>query len=142
MTDFAALAFMIPVTLLRIPALSASLFCRCGASVFQLQCRRMISKKTRICDILKSTHIGSDARVQVSHLNTFITNILDLLYSWLTCTLPLQGWVRSVRPQKDNLFLHVNDGSSLQPLQVVASSHLNTRCFSSQVHLKLKCLWI
>uniref|UniRef100_A0A673KAI2 asparagine--tRNA ligase n=1 Tax=Sinocyclocheilus rhinocerous TaxID=307959 RepID=A0A673KAI2_9TELE len=40
------------------------------------------------------------------------------------------GWVRSVRPQKDNLFLHVNDGSSLQPLQVVASSHLNTRCYS------------
>ncbi|KAA0702335.1 putative asparagine--tRNA ligase, mitochondrial [Triplophysa tibetana] len=92
---------MIPVTLLRIPALSTSLFCRCGASVFQLQCRRTISKKARICDVLKSTHIGSDARVQ--------------------------GWVRSVRPQKDNLFLHVNDGSSLQPLQVVASSHLNTR---------------
>uniref|UniRef100_A0A672RGL8 OB domain-containing protein n=1 Tax=Sinocyclocheilus grahami TaxID=75366 RepID=A0A672RGL8_SINGR len=39
----------------------------------------------------------------------------------------LQGWVQSVRPQKDNLFLHVNDGSSLKPLQVVASSHLNTR---------------
>uniref|UniRef100_A0A3B5A469 Asparaginyl-tRNA synthetase 2, mitochondrial n=1 Tax=Stegastes partitus TaxID=144197 RepID=A0A3B5A469_9TELE len=34
----------------------------------------------------------------------------------------VSGWVRSVRPQKANLFLHVNDGSSLQPLQVVASS--------------------
>ncbi|XP_056297002.1 probable asparagine--tRNA ligase, mitochondrial isoform X2 [Pseudoliparis swirei] len=37
----------------------------------------------------------------------------------------VQGWVRSVRPQKANLFLHVNDGSSLQSLQVVASSELN-----------------
>ncbi|KAM9359771.1 asparaginyl-tRNA synthetase [Symphorus nematophorus] len=37
----------------------------------------------------------------------------------------VQGWVRSVRPQKTNLFLHVNDGSSLQSLQVVASSELN-----------------
>uniref|UniRef100_A0A8C9WWW2 asparagine--tRNA ligase n=1 Tax=Sander lucioperca TaxID=283035 RepID=A0A8C9WWW2_SANLU len=37
----------------------------------------------------------------------------------------VQGWVRSVRAQKANLFLHVNDGSSLLSLQVVASSELN-----------------
>uniref|UniRef100_A0A3Q3VK37 Aminoacyl-transfer RNA synthetases class-II family profile domain-containing protein n=1 Tax=Mola mola TaxID=94237 RepID=A0A3Q3VK37_MOLML len=37
----------------------------------------------------------------------------------------LAGWVRSVRPQKKNLFLHVNDGSTLQPLQIVASSGLD-----------------
>ncbi|XP_060929622.1 probable asparagine--tRNA ligase, mitochondrial isoform X4 [Limanda limanda] len=37
----------------------------------------------------------------------------------------VKGWVRSVRPQKTNLFLHVNDGSSLQSLQVVAGSELN-----------------
>ncbi|XP_073719286.1 asparaginyl-tRNA synthetase [Misgurnus anguillicaudatus] len=92
---------MIPVTLLRIPVLHTSLFFRCGALFFQRHCRRMISKKRRICDILECTDIGSDVRIQ--------------------------GWVRSVRPQKDNLFLHVNDGSSLKPLQVVASSHLNTR---------------
>ncbi|XP_065137690.1 asparaginyl-tRNA synthetase isoform X4 [Paramisgurnus dabryanus] len=92
---------MIPVTLLRIPVLPTSLFSRCGALFFQRHCRRMISKKMRICDILECTDIGSDVRIQ--------------------------GWVRSVRPQKDNLFLHVNDGSSLKPLQVVASSHLNTR---------------
>uniref|UniRef100_A0A3Q2USK8 asparagine--tRNA ligase n=1 Tax=Haplochromis burtoni TaxID=8153 RepID=A0A3Q2USK8_HAPBU len=35
------------------------------------------------------------------------------------------GWVRSVRAQKANVFLHVNDGSSLQSLQVVASSELS-----------------
>ncbi|KAF7665124.1 hypothetical protein LDENG_00153770 [Lucifuga dentata] len=37
----------------------------------------------------------------------------------------VQGWVRSVRAQKANLFLHVNDGSSLQSLQIVSSSELN-----------------
>uniref|UniRef100_A0A8C9WZW1 asparagine--tRNA ligase n=1 Tax=Sander lucioperca TaxID=283035 RepID=A0A8C9WZW1_SANLU len=37
----------------------------------------------------------------------------------------IKGWVRSVRAQKANLFLHVNDGSSLLSLQVVASSELN-----------------
>ena len=36
-----------------------------------------------------------------------------------------KGWVRSVRSQKDNLFVHVNDGSCLQPLQIVASSELS-----------------
>uniref|UniRef100_A0A3P9DDQ8 asparagine--tRNA ligase n=1 Tax=Maylandia zebra TaxID=106582 RepID=A0A3P9DDQ8_9CICH len=38
---------------------------------------------------------------------------------------PVDGWVRSVRAQKANVFLHVNDGSSLQSLQVVASSELS-----------------
>ncbi|XP_072248069.1 asparaginyl-tRNA synthetase [Leuresthes tenuis] len=37
----------------------------------------------------------------------------------------VQGWVRSVRPQKTNTFLHVNDGSSLLSLQVVAGPQLN-----------------
>ncbi|XP_071372455.1 asparaginyl-tRNA synthetase isoform X2 [Centroberyx affinis] len=43
----------------------------------------------------------------------------------LGANIKVQGWVRSVRPQKENLFLHVNDGSSLQSLQIVASSDLN-----------------
>uniref|UniRef100_A0A3B3VQ88 asparagine--tRNA ligase n=1 Tax=Poecilia latipinna TaxID=48699 RepID=A0A3B3VQ88_9TELE len=37
----------------------------------------------------------------------------------------VKGWVRSVRPQKNNIFLHVNDGSSLQSLQIVADAKLN-----------------
>lgn len=37
----------------------------------------------------------------------------------------LQGWVRSFRPQKSNIFFHVNDGSSLQSLQIVAEAKLN-----------------
>ncbi|XP_051521251.1 probable asparagine--tRNA ligase, mitochondrial [Myxocyprinus asiaticus] len=90
---------MIPVILQRIPA---SLFCQCGAVFFQRRSSRMLSTTTiRISDALESKDRGSDVRIQ--------------------------GWVRSVRHQKDNIFLHVNDGSSLQPLQVVASSHVNNR---------------
>ncbi|XP_063349327.1 probable asparagine--tRNA ligase, mitochondrial [Pelmatolapia mariae] len=43
----------------------------------------------------------------------------------LGSNIKVQGWVRSVRAQKANVFLHVNDGSSLQSLQVVASSELS-----------------
>nr|XP_046245677.1 probable asparagine--tRNA ligase, mitochondrial [Scatophagus argus] len=43
----------------------------------------------------------------------------------LGANIKVQGWVRSVRPQKKNLFFHVNDGSSLQSLQIVASSELS-----------------
>uniref|UniRef100_A0A7D9NKU1 asparagine--tRNA ligase n=1 Tax=Xenopus tropicalis TaxID=8364 RepID=A0A7D9NKU1_XENTR len=32
------------------------------------------------------------------------------------------GWVRSVRAQKEVLFLHINDGSSMENLQIVADS--------------------
>ncbi|NXJ85786.1 SYNM protein, partial [Trogon melanurus] len=37
------------------------------------------------------------------------------------------GWVRSVRSQKEVLFLHINDGSSLENLQVVADPSLESR---------------
>uniref|UniRef100_W5KRZ5 Asparaginyl-tRNA synthetase 2, mitochondrial n=1 Tax=Astyanax mexicanus TaxID=7994 RepID=W5KRZ5_ASTMX len=65
----------------------------------QLYCSS--ARRTRVRDALSSLETGSSIRIQ--------------------------GWVRSVRSQKNNLFLHVSDGSSLQPLQVVASSDLNTR---------------
>lgn len=45
----------------------------------------------------------------------------------LTFNASFQGWVRSVRAQKEVLFLHVNDGSSLQSLQVVADSGFDCR---------------
>jgi len=34
----------------------------------------------------------------------------------------LQGWVKSVRKQKDLVFIDVNDGSSLRSLQVIVPS--------------------
>ncbi|XP_027703957.1 probable asparagine--tRNA ligase, mitochondrial [Vombatus ursinus] len=37
----------------------------------------------------------------------------------------VQGWVRSVRSQKEVLFLHINDGSSLEHLQIVADPSLD-----------------
>uniref|UniRef100_A0A8C5EKX6 asparagine--tRNA ligase n=1 Tax=Gouania willdenowi TaxID=441366 RepID=A0A8C5EKX6_GOUWI len=44
---------------------------------------------------------------------------------WIGTPLLINGWVRSVRTQKAHIFLHVNDGSSLQSLQVVAGAELN-----------------
>ncbi|XP_053313877.1 probable asparagine--tRNA ligase, mitochondrial [Spea bombifrons] len=42
----------------------------------------------------------------------------------------VQGWVRSVRSQKEVLFLHVSDGSSLEGLQIVAEPHLKNSALS------------
>nr|XP_041571052.1 probable asparagine--tRNA ligase, mitochondrial isoform X3 [Taeniopygia guttata] len=52
----------------------------------------------------------------------------------------VQGWVRSVRSQKEVLFLHINDGSSLESLQVVADPSLETRdlTFGSAVEVQGK----
>ncbi|NXF09625.1 SYNM protein, partial [Smithornis capensis] len=52
----------------------------------------------------------------------------------------LQGWVRSVRSQKEVLFLHINDGSSLENLQVVADPSLENRdlTFGSAVEVQGK----
>ncbi|NXJ98172.1 SYNM protein, partial [Corythaixoides concolor] len=50
------------------------------------------------------------------------------------------GWVRSVRSQKEVLFLHINDGSSLENLQVVADPSLENRdlTFGSAVEVRGK----
>ncbi|XP_036419129.1 probable asparagine--tRNA ligase, mitochondrial [Colossoma macropomum] len=86
------------LTLLR-RAVSASRLCPCAAGGTQHYCSS--AKKIRIRDALTRLDTGSSIRIQ--------------------------GWVRSVRSQKNHLFLHVSDGSSLQPLQVVANSDLNIR---------------
>lgn len=54
----------------------------------------------------------------------------------------VQGWVRSVRSQKEVLFLHINDGSSLESLQVVADPSLECRdlTFGSAVEVQGKLL--
>ncbi|NXM73476.1 SYNM protein, partial [Serilophus lunatus] len=52
----------------------------------------------------------------------------------------VQGWIRSVRSQKEVLFLHINDGSSLENLQVVADPSLENRdlTFGSAVEVQGK----
>ncbi|NWS34707.1 SYNM protein, partial [Polioptila caerulea] len=52
----------------------------------------------------------------------------------------VQGWVRSVRSQKEILFLHINDGSSLESLQVVADPSLEKKdlTFGSAVEVQGK----
>ncbi|XP_019742894.1 asparaginyl-tRNA synthetase isoform X2 [Hippocampus comes] len=70
--------------------------------VLLITLRRFCNKaprKLRVAELLSGT--GLEANVQV------------------------QGWVRSVRSQKANLFVDVNDGSCLQSLQIVASPELN-----------------
>ncbi|XP_053160659.1 probable asparagine--tRNA ligase, mitochondrial isoform X2 [Hemicordylus capensis] len=54
----------------------------------------------------------------------------------------VQGWVHSVRSQKQILFLHVNDGSSLESLQVVADPGLESRelTFGSSVEVQGKLI--
>uniref|UniRef100_A0A8C9KWY1 asparagine--tRNA ligase n=1 Tax=Serinus canaria TaxID=9135 RepID=A0A8C9KWY1_SERCA len=56
--------------------------------------------------------------------------------NWIT----FKGWVRSVRSQKEVLFLHINDGSSLESLQVVADPSLEKRdlTFGSAVEVQGK----
>ncbi|XP_074073092.1 asparaginyl-tRNA synthetase isoform X2 [Macrotis lagotis] len=50
----------------------------------------------------------------------------------------VQGWVRSVRSQKEVLFLHINDGSSLEHLQIVADPSLDNSdlSFGSSVEVQ------
>lgn len=38
-----------------------------------------------------------------------------------------QGWVKSIRTHKNHIFFHIIDGSSPQPLQIVASPELIAR---------------
>ncbi|XP_022604632.1 probable asparagine--tRNA ligase, mitochondrial [Seriola dumerili] len=71
--------------------------CRGILSSIRQYCKKTPTK-LRVSEALSSAELGANVKVQ--------------------------GWVRSVRPQKANLFLHVNDGSSLQSLQIVAGSEL------------------
>ncbi|XP_042544688.1 probable asparagine--tRNA ligase, mitochondrial isoform X2 [Dipodomys spectabilis] len=50
----------------------------------------------------------------------------------------VQGWIRSTRSQKEVLFLHINDGSSLESLQIVADSSFDNRelTFGSSVEVQ------
>ncbi|XP_044306146.1 probable asparagine--tRNA ligase, mitochondrial isoform X1 [Varanus komodoensis] len=58
------------------------------------------------------------------------------------CDIKVQGWVRSIRSQKEVLFVHVNDGSSLESLQVVADPRLEPRemTFGSSVEVQGKLI--
>ncbi|XP_026507369.1 probable asparagine--tRNA ligase, mitochondrial [Terrapene carolina triunguis] len=70
--------------------------------------------RLRVCEALEAQEVAGDIKVQ--------------------------GWVRSVRSQKEVLFLHINDGSSLESLQVVADPTLEHRdlSFGSAVEVQGK----
>lgn len=70
--------------------------------------------RLRVCEALEAQEVAGDIKVQ--------------------------GWIRSVRSQKQVLFLHINDGSSLESLQVVADPSLEHRdlTFGSAVEVQGK----
>ncbi|KAM4795366.1 asparaginyl-tRNA synthetase isoform 2-T2 [Rhinophrynus dorsalis] len=61
-------------------------------------------------------HTGSAARMTIREALAKVEGS--------TTNVKIQGWVRSVRAQKEILFLHINDGSSLENLQIVAEPNL------------------
>lgn len=65
-------------------------------------------------------------------------NVKCLIFRLIFNHTSFQGWIRSVRSQKEVLFLHVNDGSSLESLQVVADSSFDSRelAFGSSVQVQ------
>ncbi|KAK7882999.1 hypothetical protein WMY93_029173 [Mugilogobius chulae] len=73
-----------------------------------------------------STHGLTGIRYYCKNTSTKVRISEALSGASLGADVTVQGWVRSVRSQKENLFFHVNDGSSLQSLQVIASSNLNS----------------
>ncbi|RVE65113.1 hypothetical protein OJAV_G00132620 [Oryzias javanicus] len=80
------------------PVSSISPVSRCVSFCVRRFCEKNPTK-LRVSEALLGAEVGEDVRVQ--------------------------GWVRSYRPQKNNLFLHVNDGSSLKSLQVVAPAGIS-----------------
>lgn len=94
-----AVMFQAAFKTLSVPAAAASSVYRGAFSVaFRRYCKKT-STKLRVSEALSGAQLGADVKVQ--------------------------GWVRSFRPQKNNIFFHVNDGSSLQSLQIVAEAKLN-----------------
>lgn len=94
-----AVMFQAAFKTLSVPTAAAASVYRGAFSVaFRRYCKKT-STKLRVSEALSGAQLGADVKVQ--------------------------GWVRSFRPQKNNIFFHVNDGSSLQSLQIVAEAKLN-----------------
>ncbi|XP_023656426.2 asparaginyl-tRNA synthetase isoform X1 [Paramormyrops kingsleyae] len=86
--------------------------CVPGSIVFNFKyCCHTAFRKLRICEALSGDEVGEHVKIQ--------------------------GWVRSVRAQKNVLFLDVNDGSTKKSLQVVADPELNDKnlTFGSSVQI-------
>lgn len=97
-----AVMFQAAFKTLSVPAAAAAAASSVNRGAFSVAFRRYCKKtstKLRVSEALSGAQLGADVKVQ--------------------------GWVRSFRPQKNNIFFHVNDGSSLQSLQIVAEAKLN-----------------
>ncbi|XP_052014445.1 probable asparagine--tRNA ligase, mitochondrial isoform X1 [Apodemus sylvaticus] len=94
-----------------------------------LGARRLLGA-LRLCSSVSCPRPRASAKMRVRDA----LRVLDASGECVT----VQGWVRSVRAQKEVLFLHVNDGSSLESLQVVADSSFDSRelAFGSSVQVQ------
>lgn len=72
-------------------------------------------------------------RLYSSHRKTSVRDVIKTGY--VSDQVTVQGWIRSIRNQKNNVFLDINDGSSLANLQIVISSDK----FKEYVYLYLAC---
>ncbi|XP_053564652.1 probable asparagine--tRNA ligase, mitochondrial isoform X2 [Bombina bombina] len=94
--------------------------------------RRLVTVILRHCSwhTCYRTHSGVASKLSVHEALTQLDGS--------TRSIKIQGWVRSVRAQKDVLFMHVNDGSCLESLQIVAEPNLknNAISFGSSVEVR------
>ncbi|XP_076467507.1 asparaginyl-tRNA synthetase-like isoform X2 [Babylonia areolata] len=85
--------------------------CRSGAVHGRLQLHRRYSKQAN----LNISSLLKDKKMCGSTISVTVGLFLSLSHP------PTVGWVKSVRQQKNNVFLHISDGSGPQPLQVITS---------------------
>ncbi|XP_039986761.1 probable asparagine--tRNA ligase, mitochondrial [Xiphias gladius] len=89
----------------------------------------MFQAAAKTLSVVSTTSVSRGISLSIRHYckktPTKLTVSEALSGAGLGANVKVQGWVRSVRPQKANVFLHVNDGSSLQSLQIVAGSELD-----------------
>lgn len=88
--------------------------------------KRFCSKS--ITAILKNNNIGDTVAIKVTMYIHFYLYKYD---SFVTIYYLLQGWIKSLRKQKDNVFIDLSDGSSEKKIQIVlplalVEQHLST----------------
>jgi hypothetical protein len=96
-----------------------------------LRASRAASRTTRTASALFSTDTdtsvsaSTSASVPVPRVDrTKVKKLLEADASIIGQTVFVQGWVRTVRDQKNFAFVEINDGSSLAGIQAVADSSI------------------
>lgn len=78
------------------------------------------------CSAAESSAATEPATPSSPQIRQKVKNLLESGSSLIGETVLLKGWVRTVRQQKTFAFIELNDGSSLQGMQVVAPEDIDT----------------